>query len=85
LHVLVPAGAWSKENHEWHAATSTYLFPVKALNSDAGGKEVSRPAAEQESKIGAKEHHTWFCCYCQSTDTTVIQQVRGWKERPRLE
>ena len=227
LHVLVPAGAWSKENHEWHAATSTYLFPVKALsrgfrgrmvsalrsayqkgemakvtrkdevtrllnnvmatnwvvytkachgkpervldylsrytyriaisesrlididedgvrfrwkdyrdgqhkvmrlsgeeflrrflqhvlpkgfmrirhygflsnryrrskladinealNSDAGDKEISRPAAEQEPKDGAKEHHTWFCCYCQSTDTTVIRQVRGWKERPRLE
>ncbi len=228
LHVLVPAGAWSKENHEWHAATSTYLFPVKALsrgyrgrmvsalrsayqngemskvtrddevstllnevmatnwvvytkachgkpervldylsrytyriaisesrlidsnedgvrfrwkdyrdgqhkvmrltgeeflrrflqhvlpkgfmrirhygflsnryrrskladinealNTDVGrNKEDSKQSAEPEPKTSISERKPWFCCHCQSQDMTVIQQVRGWKERPRLE
>ncbi|PHR16529.1 MAG: IS91 family transposase [Fluviicola sp.] len=41
LHVLVPAGAWSKEKKQWHPARSTYLFPVKALSRKFRGVMVS--------------------------------------------
>mgnify|MGYP000729701556 CR=1 FL=1 len=41
LHVLIPAGAWSKESHEWHPANGNYLFPVKALSRGFRGRMVS--------------------------------------------
>lgn len=40
LHCLVPGGALT-ENQEWHAARSTYLFPVRALSRHFRGKMVS--------------------------------------------
>jgi hypothetical protein len=40
LHCLIPGGALSK-NNEWHAARSTYLFPVRALSRHFRGKMVS--------------------------------------------
>ncbi len=32
LHCLIPGGALSEDGGNWHAARSTYLFPVKALS-----------------------------------------------------
>ena len=32
LHCLIPGGALSEDGEGWHAARSTYLFPVKALS-----------------------------------------------------
>ena len=32
LHCLIPGGALSEDGTGWHAARSTYLFPVKALS-----------------------------------------------------
>jgi hypothetical protein len=32
LHCLIPGGALSEDGANWHAARSTYLFPVKALS-----------------------------------------------------
>ena len=40
LHCLVPGGALGN-NNEWHAARSTYLFPVRALSRYYRGKMVS--------------------------------------------
>ncbi len=40
LHCLVPGGAISKQGH-WHGATSTYLFPVRALSRHFRGHFVS--------------------------------------------
>lgn len=40
LHCLIPGGALTK-NNEWHAAKSTYLFPVRALSRHYRGKMVS--------------------------------------------
>ncbi|NIA02596.1 MAG: IS91 family transposase [Planctomycetia bacterium] len=40
LHCLIPGGALTK-NKEWHAAKSTYLFPVRALSRHFRGKMVS--------------------------------------------
>lgn len=39
LHCLIPGGALS--NHEWHAAKSNHLFPVKALSRHYRGNLVS--------------------------------------------
>jgi hypothetical protein len=41
LHCLVPGGALSAQGH-WHPATSTYLFPVRALSRHVRGGFVSR-------------------------------------------
>ncbi len=32
LHCLIPGGALDQDGENWHAARSTYLFPVKALS-----------------------------------------------------
>ncbi len=40
LHCLIPGGVLTK-NNEWHAAKSTYLFPVRALSRHFRGKMVS--------------------------------------------
>lgn len=32
VHCLIPGGALSEDGESWHAARSTYLFPVKALS-----------------------------------------------------
>ena len=50
LHCLIPGGALSKTN-EWHAARSTYLFPVRALSRHYRGKMVS---AIRESATAGK-------------------------------
>jgi hypothetical protein len=50
LHCLVPGGALSKTN-EWHAARSTYLFPVRALSRYYRGRMVS---ALRESATAGK-------------------------------
>jgi len=49
LHCLIPGGVLTK-NNEWHAAKSTYLFPVRALSRHYRGKMVSalRDAANAE-------------------------------------
>ncbi len=41
LHCLVPGGAWGADG-TWHAAKSTYLFPVRALSRHFRGGLVSR-------------------------------------------
>jgi hypothetical protein len=41
LHCIVPAGALSHDQDQWHGAKSTYLFPVKALSKMYRGKMVS--------------------------------------------
>ena len=40
LHCLVPGGALGAD-HQWHAAKSNYLFPVKALSRHFRGSMVS--------------------------------------------
>ncbi len=41
LHCLIPGGALAAGGVEWHAAKSTYLFPVKALSRHFRGVMVS--------------------------------------------
>ena len=41
LHCLIPGGSYHPARDEWHAATSTYLFPVKALSRHFRGQMVS--------------------------------------------
>ena len=41
LHCLVPGGALTEQGH-WNPATSTYLFPVRALSRHLRGGFVSR-------------------------------------------
>jgi hypothetical protein len=41
LHCLVPGGALSADQQQWHAAKSNYLFPVKALSRHFRGAMVS--------------------------------------------
>ena len=41
LHCLIPGGALSQTG-QWHAASSTYLFPVKALSRHYRGRMVSQ-------------------------------------------
>lgn len=41
LHCLIPAGALSHDQQQWHAAKSNYLFPVKALSRHFRGAMVS--------------------------------------------
>jgi hypothetical protein len=57
LHCLVPGGALA-EDGQWHAATSTYLFPVKALSRHFRGSMVS--ALRQAHTAGQLErvNHT---------------------------
>lgn len=40
VHCLIPGGALSEDGGCWHAAKSTYLFPVKALSRCYRGKMV---------------------------------------------
>ncbi|WP_456371775.1 IS91 family transposase, partial [Thiolapillus sp.] len=52
LHCLVPGGALT-EDETWHAARSTYLFPVRALSRHFRGKMVSRlRACAKAGKLG---------------------------------
>lgn len=48
LHCLVPGGALSQDGQQWHAARSTYLFPVNVMSRLFRGKMVSalRQAAQ---------------------------------------
>jgi len=41
LHCLIPGGALSKGQDQWHPAKSNYLFPVRALSRHFRGKMVS--------------------------------------------
>jgi len=41
LHCLIPGGALSKDQTQWHPARSNYLFPVKALSRAFRGAMVS--------------------------------------------
>jgi len=41
LHCLIPAGAWSEAEHQWHKARSNYLFPVRALSRCFRGRMIS--------------------------------------------
>lgn len=41
LHCLIPGGAYDRQRDEWHPATSTYLFPVRALSRHYRGAMVS--------------------------------------------
>lgn len=49
LHCLIPGGALSKDK-VWHAARSTYLFPVRALSRHFRGNMVS--ALRQSATAG---------------------------------
>ncbi len=49
LHCLIPGGALG-EDQQWHAAQSTYLFPVRALSRHYRGNLVS--ALRQCAKVG---------------------------------
>ena len=48
LHCLIPGGALC-DKKEWHAASSSYLFPVKALSRCFRGKMVSALRESHES------------------------------------
>jgi len=41
LHCLIPGGALSYDQQQWHTAKSNYLFPVKALSRHFRGAMVS--------------------------------------------
>ncbi len=41
LHCLIPAGALSTDQQQWHPSKSNYLFPVKALSRHFRGTMVS--------------------------------------------
>ena len=41
LHCLIPGGALSDDQQQWHAAKSNYLFPVRALSRHFRGAMVS--------------------------------------------
>lgn len=41
LHCLIPGGALSQDQTQWHPARSNYLFPVKALSRAFRGTMVS--------------------------------------------
>lgn len=41
LHCLVPGGALSEDQTQWHPARSNYLFPVKALSRHFRGNMLS--------------------------------------------
>jgi len=41
LHCLIPGGALSPDQQQWHRAKSNYLFPVKALSRHFRGAMVS--------------------------------------------
>lgn len=41
LHCLIPGGALSEDQTQWHRARSNYLFPVKALSRHFRGAMVS--------------------------------------------
>jgi len=50
LHCLVPGGALTQSG-EWHAATSSYLFPVKALSRHYRGRMVSQLRQARKSGL----------------------------------
>jgi len=41
LHCLIPGGALSNDQSQWHSAKSNYLFPLKALSKHFRGTLVS--------------------------------------------
>ena len=52
LHCLIPAGALSIDQQQWHVAKSNYLFPVKALSRHFRGSMVSAlRGAYQEGEL----------------------------------
>jgi hypothetical protein len=58
LHCLVPGGALGSD-HQWHAAKSNYLFPVKALSRHFRGHLVSalRNSATEGKLSRIKHEH----------------------------
>ncbi|WP_052470187.1 IS91 family transposase [Thiolapillus brandeum] len=54
-HCLIPGGVLT-EKHQWQAARSTYLFPVRALSRHFRGKMVSR--LRQCASAGQLNHIT---------------------------
>jgi Putative transposase/Transposase zinc-binding domain len=60
LHCLIPGGALSMDERQWHATRSPYLFPVQALSRCFRGKMVSllRQAweAKQLARLASQAH-----------------------------
>jgi len=50
LHCLVPGGAWNAAQRQWHAANSTYLFPVRALSRKFRGAMVGALRKAQQAQ-----------------------------------
>lgn len=48
LHCLIPGGALSEDQTQWHHARSNYLFPVKALSKHFRGAMVSALRAARQ-------------------------------------
>jgi hypothetical protein len=53
LHCLIPGGALSEDQQQWHPAKSNHLFPVKALSRHFRGTMVSAlRRAWQDGQLG---------------------------------
>lgn len=87
LHCLIPGGALSVDQTQWHRAKSNYLFPVKALSRHFRGKMVSalrgaytqgelsrlNPAelSEQLARLMSKDWVVYSKAYINKPDTVV--------------
>jgi hypothetical protein len=87
LHCLIPGGALSQDQTQWHSAKSNYLFPVKALSRHFRGAMVSalcsayqrgelhRLGAEDiEQRLGQLMAHEWVVyskAYLKKAETIV--------------
>ena len=87
LHCLIPGGALSHDQQQWHRAKSNYLFPVKALSRHFRGTMVSalreahqrgelhRLGAEDiEQGLGQLMAHEWVVyskAYLKKAETIV--------------
>ncbi len=99
LHCLVPGGALSEQGH-WHAAKSTYLFPVRALSRHFRGGFVSRlrhaiesgrlpriqDAAEIDAVLDALMNTDWavYSKPCLTHTKTVVDYLGRYSHRIAL-
>ena len=99
LHCLVPGGAFSAQG-QWHPATSTYLFPVRALSRHIRGGFVSRlrqavkdgrlkrikDPAQANAMLDALMATDWavYCKPCITRTETVVDYLGRYSHRIAL-
>lgn len=78
LHCLVPAGAYQQADQTWHPASSTYLFPVKALMRVYRGVMVSTlRQAHREGRLSRVESGEVDACLDALMATPWVVYARG--------